>query len=100
MRVEIREKKAEIQQLLRLEGTQSSIERAMKLALERLELVKKLDIRFKFVTELINVYNGASMAKRIGIPGPDPEIYKEEALQYARMFGDNMMDVYNECILL
>ena len=98
MRKKIREKKAEIMQLLRFEGTQSSMERAMKLTLERVELVKKLDIRSKLVIELINVFILASKFKRRGIPGPDPEIYKEEALHYARMFGEEMMNVYNQCI--
>ena len=116
MREEIREKKEEIERLLGCEGFQKNqplvplsfrisasasrkaVKKAMKLAQERVKLIQKLDIRELFVQEMINFYGFAKMARRMDISCEnDPEIFKKEALKYAKLFGDELLYYYNRC---
>lgn len=92
MREEIWEKGAEIRQLLPYEGSDPvprTVKKAMKLSQKRMNLVKKLDIRKGFVTGMIDFYKLAVNAREMGIPCEnDPDIFKQEALKYANLFGD------------
>ena len=88
-RLEIRER--ELTQLVRL-----PTERALKACQESLELVKELDIRFMFVAQLMNTSLLASEATRFGISGPDANMLRLEALEYAKMFGDVHVNLYNK----
>ena len=76
-------------------GGGSPENRAMMLTLERLELVKKLDYRMSIVLELLQVYKLASESKMLGMSAPDPNIFKVEALDYARKYGDVKLNEYN-----
>ena len=99
MRAEIREKLAEIQQLLDIEGLPSrkTVKKSMKLSQQRLNLVQRLGIRSRFVEELLNFYDAAFLAKTMGIPtASDAKIFKQEALKYAMMFGDSYIHFYNK----
>ena len=93
MRAEIREKKAEIRRTLSGGGSdwRRSVKKAMKLAQQRVNLVQKLNIRVMFVSEMINFYDAASDAKKMGISAPDPDTFKHEALKYAKKYGDALM---------
>ena len=93
MRAEVREKKAEIRQTLSGGGSdrRRSVKKAMKLAQQRVNLVQKLNIRVMFVSEMINFYDAASDAKKMGISAPDPDTFKHEALKYAKKYGDALM---------
>ena len=94
LRAEINEKFAEMENLLCCGGG-SPENRAMMLTLERLELVKKLDYRMSIVLELLQVYKLASESKMLGMSAPDPNIFKVEALDYARKYGDVKLNEYN-----
>ena len=96
MRVEIREKYAELENLLS-RGRGSLGNRPMMIAVERLELVKKLDYRMNFVIELLQVYKLAADSKMLGISAPDPNTFKREALDYAKKQGDVGMYEYKGC---
>ena len=91
-RADIREKSARIKLLLQ----KSSVEGAVKLSLNVLELVKELDIRFMFVTELTNAAFVATKAKKLGISVPDANMLRRDALDYAKKFGDLHMNLYNK----
>ena len=67
------------------------MKKAMKLAQQRVNLVQKLNIRVMFVSEMINFYDAASDAKKMGISSPDPDTFKHEALKYAKKYGDALM---------
>ena len=69
----------------------------MKLAQRRVKLIKKLNIRAEIITEMIDFYRLAVMARRMNISCEnDPDIFKQEALKYAKMFGDNYIHFYNK----
>ena len=71
----------------------------MKLAQKKTKLVQKLDIRTGFVYEMIDFYHFAVNARRLGISCPnDPDIFKQEALKYAKLFGDFFIYAYNRSI--
>ena len=99
MRKEIRGKILEYGQLMKSslsgQGGKMKLKRVIKLNQERLNLVKKLDIRHRFVLELLNAFNLTSKAKMRGIPTPDPNVFKREALDHAKMYGDAEMNIYN-----
>ena len=97
MRAEIREKSAEIRELLSCQGSLSrrSTEKLMSLALEKLDLVEKLNIRLMFVTEMVNVYVAASRAQKMGITAPDPNIFRQKALDYAKKCGECSLNYCN-----
>ena len=92
-RLEIREKNVEIRRLLTREGSgpvpRKKMRKAMKLANERVNLVKELNLRAEFVTEMAEFYLAATNAREMGIPTKveDPDIFKQEAIKYAKMFG-------------
>ena len=101
MRVEIREKEDETEQLLRRERSdpvpRKSVKKAMKLAQRRVKLIKKLNLRTDFVAEMLNFYRAAIIARKMDIRCEnDPDIFKQEALKYAKMFGDNYIHHYNK----
>ena len=56
--------------------------------------MKELDIRGMFGTELIFTANLAIAAKVMGISGPDANMLKREALDYAQKFGDRYVNIY------
>ena len=72
-----------------------STKKAMKLSNQRMELIKELNIRALFVTEMLEFYLAATNAKILGINAPDPVIFKDEARKYAKMFGDCFIHDYN-----
>ena len=86
IRAKIRQKTAEINQLLSCE--ESAVEEAMKVAQRKTKLVQKLDIRSEFFSEMIQFCGFAVLARKKGISAPDPEIFRQEALKYAKMSGD------------
>ena len=61
----------------------------MKANQRKVKLIQKLDIRAAFVAMMLDFYRAATVAKmmNIFILENDPEIFKEEALKYAKMFG-------------
>ena len=100
MRAEIREKEAKIPQLLKCEGSnpvpKREMKKAMKLSNEKVELIKKLNLRDSFVREMVEFYLAATLAREREISAPDPDIFKHEALKYAKMFGDIYIYYYNK----
>ena len=100
-RTRIREKKLEIEQLCRSEGDlvpRRKLKKVMKLTQRRVKLLQTLNIREAFVSGMIDFYRLAVMARRMGISllREEPDIYKQEALKYAKMFGDNYIHLYNK----
>ena len=98
MRTEIRETEVEIVQLMRSEGSprRPIVKKAMKLTQRKTNLVKNLNIRDRFVAEMVTSCRFAVEAKRLGISCKnDPEIFKQEAFKYAKMFGDFYICSYN-----
>ena len=91
-RTDIREKSVKIRLLLK-PGLRSPMESAMKLCQKILELIKDLDIRSMIVIELTNTACIASKAKMMGISVPDPNMFRQEALEYAKKFGDLQMNL-------
>ena len=101
MREEIREMKGEISRLLSGVGSDSrkDLKKAMKLKQKQTDLVVKLNIRAGILAAMISFYRAATEAKRTGVPCMnDPDIYKQEALKYAKIFGDNYLHQYNQNI--
>ena len=101
IRAEIREKQEKSLQLLRVEGSaeikRKSIKKAMKLENQRVNLIKNLNLRAEFVGGMITFYQAAKGAREMGITCEnDPDIYKQEALKYAKIFGDNFIYIYNK----
>ena len=99
LRAEIREKKAEIGQLLSggRSNPRTAVKKAMKALQQKASLVEKLNMRLMFVSEMVNFHDAASDAKKMGISAPDPEDFKQEALKYARMYGDSFTFNCNKC---
>ena len=94
-RAAIREMSEEIKPLLSIHFNQRSpMERALKLSQNIWDLVKELDIRTMFVTELTNTAYVATKAKMMGISVPDANMLRREALDYAKKFGDLNMNLY------
>ena len=104
MRAEIREKEGEVQLLLTSEGSdpvsRKSVKKAMKLTQQRTNLVQKLKIRSEIVPAMIGSYHAAIHARKLGISPRenDPDIFKQEALKYAKMFGDNHIHLCNKYV--
>ena len=94
-RAEIREKTEEIVQLTDCDVNdvlRNDLKKVMKLSQRVTNLVQKLNIRAGVVPAMIDFYRAATQAKRMGIPCKnDPVIYKQEALKYAKMFGDDYL---------
>ena len=94
-RAEIRKKIIEIEKLRVGFAPRRSVKKSMRLAQDRLNLIKKLDLREMFVVEMLHFYSAACQAKRYEISAPDPDVFKQEALKYAKMFGDASLSWYN-----
>ena len=99
MRAEIREKGEEGNQLVGRLGfepvTRKSVKKAMKLTQQRTKLIQKLSIWAGVVSAMIEFYRAAKVARRMGIPCEnDPETFKQEALKYAKLFGDDYLQFY------
>ena len=94
-RAEISEKKMEIEQL-RYEESRKDMKKAMKVAQRRVKLTQKLNLRNVFVGAMFDFYKLAVRARRMNISCEnDPDIYRQEALKFAKMFGDNYIHFYN-----
>ena len=105
MRAEIRENGARVSQLCRLvkaEGSEEvrkrDVKKAMKLSQQRVKLVQKLGLRAAFLAAMMDFYFAATWARGldISILENDPDIFKEEAWKYAKMFGDRYIHYYNQ----
>ena len=100
MRTEIAEVEAEIIQLTTpLESvTRRDGKKFMKLANWRMKLIQELNLRDWFVGVMIQFYQGSAWARGMDspIPGNDPEVFKQEALRYARMCGDHPLHICNK----
>ena len=74
------------------------MKKAMKLTQRKVKLVQKLDLRALFVAMMIDFCLAATRAREmnISILENDPEIFKEEALKYAKMYGDCFIHLYNK----
>ena len=62
----------------------------MKLTQQKVDLLQKLDLRGGFVSAMINFY----ARSKLGPCDTDPEVFKKEALRYARMYGDCFIHHY------
>ena len=102
MRTEIKEKETEIEQLLMCGEShpvsrRSNMKKVLKLFQKKTNMVKNLNLRTEFVTAMIEFYRAAIKAKSMKISCKnDPDIYKQEALKYAKMFGDIHLHLYNK----
>ena len=101
MRAELRQKIAEINELMRPHGSASrpsrkNMKKVMKLSQQRVNLLQKLDFRAGFVSAMINFYAQFKMGRKFyDIPcQTDPEVFKKEALKYAKLFGDCFIHHY------
>ena len=99
MRAEIREKRAEIVELMRVEPVpRRNMKKAMKLSQRTVKLLQQLGLRAVLVAAMIEFYDAAVRAREMDISCEnEPEIFKQEALKYAQMFGDSKMHYYNKC---
>ena len=100
MRAEIREKVTEIRQLWSGERSdpvsRRDMKKVMKLTQQRVKLIKNLNLRAGFMIAMIDFYSLAVSAKMMGIScDNDPDVYKQEALKYAKMWGDRYLHTYN-----
>ena len=104
MRTEIREKEEEILQLSSWDGCDPVPRRNLKKALkltqqqQRMKLIQKLDLRAAFVYGMVELYVSATWAKGLDISTikNDPDIFKQEALKYAKLYGDNFIHLFNK----
>ena len=65
-----------------------------------LKLTKELNLWLFFVSAMIMFYNLTVLARRldISILENDPEVFKQEALKYTKLFRDNYIHLYNNSI--
>ena len=83
------------QQSIRLSLSGSVATRAT--VISRPWLTQKLNVRSAVVAGMICYYHLAVKARRMGISCEnDPETFKQEALNYAKMFGDCYIHLYNK----
>ena len=101
LRAEIREFGEEIDELLAYDVSleRRSMKRAMKLAQKKTNIVQRLQIRVDYFTEMVVFFFAATRARAMGVSAPDPDIYKREALKFAKMFGDRHIYFYNRFFL-
>ena len=98
MRAEVMEKTEEIQKVIdRTESDpRKNLKKAMKLSQKKTNLVQTLNIRAGVMPAMIDFYGAATRARMFGVHCEnDPDIYKQEALKYAKMFGDQSLHFYN-----
>ena len=103
MRAEIREKMVDARQLLNCMGSDQpsrrSMKKVLKLVQQRVKLILKLNIRTGIVGDMLDYYNLAVQARGMDISCEnDPDIYKQEALKYAKIFGDRYIYMYNKTV--
>ena len=61
--------------------------------------MQKLNLRALYMSERLMSYGYAVEARRRGIPCDNvPDVFKQEALKYAKMFGDNYIHFYHKRI--
>ena len=102
IRVEIRQITEERSRLMRPQGSSSgpsrkNMKKSMKLSQQKVNLLQKLDLRALFVTAMINFYAQSKMGRdNYDIPSKnDPEVFKMEALKYAKMYGDCFIHIFH-----
>ena len=96
IRAELRLTNVKIDQLL----TGGYDKKAMKSAQKRTKLLQKLNLRAFYMSEMLKFYGLAFLAKREGIPCEnEPDVFKQEALKYAKILGDDYLHFYNTTIL-
>ena len=101
MRAEVMETEVEMGQLARSRGSEpisrSGLKKVMKLTQRKVKLIQKLNLRAEFVATMVIFYRFALVARRMDITSEnDPDVYKQEALKYAKLFGDNYIHLYNK----
>ena len=90
LRMEIRMKDMEMDPLMSYEGNvqRRFMKTFLQLSKEKMNLVEKLGIRGEtFMFEKLAFCASATLAKRMGVAAPDPNISKEEALKHAQICG-------------
>ena len=75
-------------------GRKILMKKAMKLVLESWDLVKQMDMRHRFVSELTTASCWASKAKMMEIA----DRLMPEALEYAKKYGDAEMNGYHSIV--
>ena len=98
IRVELRETDDKMEPLVAsIDGLgRRDLKKLMKLAQQRLNLMKKLNIRAEFVDEQVMFYYLAVRGRAMDIRcSSDPDAFKQEVWKYAEMFGDNYIHLYN-----
>ena len=104
IREDIREKEAEVIQLMSSEGSDQvprrNVKKAMKFSQQRVKLVQKLGLLAEVAEAMIHFYLAATRARRmnISILANDPDVFRDEALKYAKMYGDRHIHFYNKYI--
>ena len=99
IREEIRENLEEKNPLMSFDQVpRKDMKKFLKVNQQQIKLVQKLGVRAVFVDAMIYFYHAATRAKRmnISILANDPDTFKEAALKYAKMFGDNYIHAYNK----
>ena len=81
----------------RLFDERRDVKKGMKLSQRRTKLVTKLNLRAGFMYVMVQSYHLSVAARRLGISCEnDPEVFKQEALKYAKMCGDSFLHFYNK----
>ena len=98
IRLEIREKTTEIEVLMPLhqDPARNSLKKVMMSHQRKMDLVQELDLSMVYFGELLISSEIAVYAKKCGVPAPDPEICKQEALEFAKKCGDVTMYIFNK----
>ena len=61
--------------------------------------MQKLNLRALYMSERLRSYGYAVEARRRGIPcDNDPDVFKQEALKYAKILGDDYLHFHNTTI--
>ena len=102
IRAEIREKTEKIEQLIRVGASnlvpRSHVKKTMKSSQQLVKLTQKLNIRAGVVPAMIDFYHFALMARGMNIACEnEPDTFKQEALKYAKMFGDDHIYLCYKC---
>lgn len=97
IRVKLRQKKDGMDQLLA--SNLGDLKKLMKLAHQRVNMMKKLNLRTGYVGAMICFYKLSVQARSMNIPcAREPDTYKQEAWKYAEMFGDRTIHVYKSIL--
>ena len=103
MRAELREKKEEVFQLITPgvsdseETKKEAVKKALFSAKKRTKRVLKLNLRAMIMSEMLLAYELAKRAESMDLSTweSDPEVFKQAALKYAKIFGDDYLHFYN-----